>query len=228
MASAAILDRRVVKPVHDLHDYLWTGAKHDEGKLLQRLGDAAKTLDRHLGARVVSKAVRPLIRGFDRRASGADLFTFLWSLGNLVVAAEVRGRDPKEAIRRANEVVLSNSIHLAAASGRFDLVETFEGGKSDFDAFQASLAQALEDRGVLQAEEMRRLATAVYDRNATWRSDRPRDFQALALSAAIGDAALHSALLADALRALGRYRDAPYDGLVPALRRLVDRLGAHA
>lgn len=228
MGSADVLERKVVKPAHDLHDFLWAGAKHDEAALLARLEGAAKALDVHLKARLVLKAVRPLLRAFEPRAAGADLFTFLWSLGNLAVASEARRRNPKEALGRATDVVVSNSIHLAAAVGRFDLVEMFEGGKADFDGFQGSLAQILEDRGVLPAEEMRSLATTLYDRNATWREDRPLEFQTVAATVGMGEAILHTALLVDALRAIGRYKDAPYGQLVPALRRILDRGGAHA
>jgi hypothetical protein len=227
MASYAVLDRTVTKAVHDLHDFLWVGAKMEEAALLDRLRAAAKVLDAHLGTRAVSRGAAPLLGSFDRRAMGSDLFTFLWIVGHLAIAAERRRADPKEAVRRASEVVSSNAIHLASASGRFDLVEMFEAGKTDFDAFQAGLAEVLEDRGVLAAGAMRRLAVTVYDANATWRADVPKDAARIAATAAIGDAALHSTLLVEALRTLGRYRDAPYAQLAPALLRVLDAPKAH-
>lgn len=228
VATYAVLERTVARSVQDLHDFLWVGAKHDEARLLGRLRDAAKVLDGHLGTRAVSRGVAPLLGAFDRRAMGSDLFTFLWMLGHLAIAAERRGPDPRESARRSADVVNSNAIHLASASGRFDLVEMYEAGKTDFEAFQAGLTEILEDRGVLAADAMRRLAVRVHDANATWRADAPKGFARIAATASIGDAALHSALLVDALRTLGRYRDAPYAQLVPALEKVLGSPGLRA
>lgn len=229
MALFASLDRELTKATMDLHDYLWTGAKHDEKALLTRLEAGAGGLDRHLGTGgVLARAVRPLVRAFEPSGVGADLFTFLHVVGNLAGGVEVRPRKPKEAARRASEVVVSNSIHLAAAAGRFELVEAFESGKTDFLSFQENLADVLTDRGVLPAREMHRAANLAYDLHATWDAGRPKDAQLVAAAGGIVNAGLHALRMVDALRALGRYRDPPFAAFAPAIRRIVDRLGAHA
>ena len=229
MTAFATLDRDVTNATTDLHDYLWTGAKHDEKALLARLEAGAGGLDRHLGTDgVLARAVRPLVQAFEPRGVGADLFTFLHVVGNLAGAVECRAREPKEATRRASEVVVSNSIHLAAAAERFEIVEAFESGKTDFLSFQENLADILTDRGVLPARDLPRAANLAYDLHATWDAGRPKDAQLVAAAGGIMNAGLHALLMVDALRDLGRYRDPPFAALAPAIRRMFDGLGAHA
>jgi len=226
MAAFAPVDRALSKAVEDLHDYLWTGAKHDEAALLGRLEEAAGRLDRHVRAGgSIADSVRPLVKSFDRRAVGADLFTFLEIVSHLAGAVEVRTKDPKDATRRASETVVSNSIHLASAAGRFEIVEMFESGKSDFMTFQDRLADLLTRRGVVQARELQRAANAAYDSHAIWSAGWSKDVQQIVAVAAIGNAAHHASLLADALRSIGRYRDPPYGSLASAVRRILDRIG---
>ncbi|HKZ89317.1 MAG TPA: hypothetical protein VJ300_03565 [Thermoplasmata archaeon] len=229
MASFATIDRSLSDSVSDLHDFLWAGAKHDQATLLRRLSDGASRLDAQLKARgAIARAVRPLVRSFDPRATGSDLFSFLYIVSGVAGAKARERRDPKEATRRASEVVVSNSIHLASAAGRFEIVEAFESGKSDFLSFQESLADILEARGVLPAHDLQRAANLTYNLHATWDASRPKDAQVLAATGAIGNAVLHSSLFGEALRPLGRYRDPPYGSLAPSLRRILENVGAHA
>ncbi len=228
MTSFAAVDRSFSRAIQDLHDYLWAGAKHDEADLLRRLTKGAVGLDRHLRAPgIVSKGVRPLAKSFDRHGVGADLFTYSYIVSGLAAAVERRKKQPREAAKRISEVVVSNSIHLASVADRFDLVETFQSGRTDFGKFQDRLAGVLEARGVLPAGELNRAANGVYDLHAIWDVGWPKDYQQVALVASIGATALHSAHFVEALRALGRYRNPPYGTLVPALRRILDRVGAH-
>ncbi|MGQ0798037.1 MAG: hypothetical protein ACT4OI_09300 [Methanobacteriota archaeon] len=229
MAAFATLDRDLTDATEDLHDYLWTGAKHDEKALLARLEAGAGGLDRYLGTDgLLADAVRPLAVAFEPRGIGPDLFTFLHVVGNLAGAVEGRAHDAKEAARRASEVVVSNSIHLAAAAGRFEIVEAFESGKTDFQSFQENLRDVLTDRGVLPARDLPRAANLAYDLHATWDDERPEDARLVAATGAIVNAGLHAHMMVDALRDLGRYRDPPFAALAPAIRKMFDRLGAHA
>lgn len=228
MAAFPRIDRSLAAAVGDLHDYLWTGKKLDDRKLLARLESAAVALDRHVRARgAIAGGVRPLVRHFNRTTMGADLFTFLETASDLSAAVELSRRNPKQAAKRASGLAVSLSIHLAASVDRFDLVEAFESGKTDFAAFTSALADVLEGRGVLRAGEFRRAVNTAFDVNALWDPNDARELQRIAVLASIGSVGFAAGLLVDALRNLGLYREVPYGKLVPAVDRILGRLGGH-
>ncbi|OGS48424.1 MAG: hypothetical protein A3K68_01410 [Euryarchaeota archaeon RBG_16_68_13] len=229
MSSFTRLDKALTASVNDLHDHLWTKAAKDEAALLRRLETYSADLDRHLGTRgAIARSVRPLTRPFKKYPGGKDLFEFLHTIGHLAAAVELRPRRPRDAAKRAAEVVTSHAIGLAAAADSFHLVEAFEAGKSTFLEFTAALADVLEEKGVVFAGEFKRTSNAAYDVNAVWDEDWPKEFGLVASAQVIVAAGFATALYVEALRALGQYHEIPHARLVPVVRRIVDRIGAHA
>lgn len=225
MVSFAVLDRTLSSAISDLHDYLWAGKRLEEKALLGRLERGAADLDLAVGARgAIASAVRPLVRDFRKYPTGPDLFTFLDAATNLSAAVEYFRRRPKLSAARASSLAVSLSIGLAAAADRFDLVETFEGGKTDFSEFTSRLADVLEEKGVLRAGEFRRAVNEPFDVNALWDPRASKDAQRIAALASTTSVAFACVLYVDALRALGRYRPVPFAKLTPAARRILDRL----
>lgn len=228
MTSFAVVDRALSSAVSDLHDYLWAGKRLEEKALLRRLERSAMDLDQYVQARgAIASAVRPLLRRFQKYPTGPDLFTFLDAVVNLSAAVEYFRRRPKLSAARASALAVSLSIGIASAADRFDLVEAFEGGKTDFSEFTSGLADVLEEKGVLRAGEFRRAVNEPFDVNALWDARAPKDAQRISALASTASVALACVLYVDALRALGRYRPIPFAKLTPATRRILDRLGGH-
>ena len=229
MASFPSLDRRWSSAVNALHDHLWVTPSKDEAGLLRRLGACASELDRHLGTKgLIAGGVRPVLRDFKKYPGGKDVFEFLHSTTNLAAGVAYRTKRPREAAKRASEVVSSLAIGLSSASDSFHLVDAFQSGKSDFMDFTTRLADVLENRGFALAGEFKRGANATYNVHAIWDDSWSKDFQALAVLDGIGSAAHVCALHVEALRVLGGYHEAPYGRLAPAVRRIVERIGTHA
>ncbi len=228
MLSFAAIDRALSSGVSDLHDYLWAGKKFQEKALLARLGHAASDLDRYVRARgAITSAVRPLLRSFVKYPTGPDLFTFLDAVECVSAAVESCRTRPKHAAARAGSLAGSLSIGIASAADRFDLVEAFEGGKTDFGEFTSQLADVLEEKGVLRAGEFRRAVNQAFDVNALWDANASKDVQRIAAVAATGSVALACVLYVDAIRSLGKYRPVPFGKLAPAVQRILDRRGGH-
>jgi len=228
MTSFAAVDRKLTGAIDDLHNYLWAGKKLDERRLLEDLESGAAALDHHVRARgAIAGGIRPLVRAFRRTTTGADLFAFAEATADLAGAVELTNRKPQEAAKRASRLAASLCIHLASAADRFDLVETFESGRTDFAAFTSSLADVLEERGVLRAGEFRRAVNTAFDMNALWDADAAADRQRIAVLTSVTSAGFACCLLVEALKSLGRYREIPYGKLEPAARRILDRLGGH-
>ena len=228
MPSFPALDRSLRRAVRDLHDVLWTGKTMDETVLVARLERGVRDLDGWAGARGrIASGVRPLLHPFRPRPSGGDLFTYLDTVSNLAAAAAYVRTKPRESARRASDLAVSLSIGLASAADSFHLVEVFESGGTDFGAFADGLAGVLEQKGAIRAKEFRRATEEAFDLHALWDERAPRDAQQVTALACVGCAALSAQLFAEGLKALGRYRNVPYDRLVPSVRRILDRLGRH-
>jgi len=123
--------------------------------------------------------------------------------------------------------VTSIAIGLASASDNFHLVEEFKGGVTDFPEFMTRLADVLEERGVIEAGELKRAANLAYNVHAMWDERRSAESAGISAFAAIGAAGFATALHVDALRALGRYQDVPHKKLPPAIHHILKRSGAH-
>jgi hypothetical protein len=228
MASYVDAEQRMRAAISELHDYLWGGARPKEAELLTRLQRGARTLDHHLGTRSrIERAVRGMTRRFRKVTHGADLFTFLHVVAHLSFAADRVHREPREAAKAASEVAVSLCIHLASTARRFDLVESFETGHTDFAEFTSKLADALEERGVLRAGEFRRATNQSFDVNALWDRRASTDARRVTATASVASAGFACVLFIDALRSLGRYRETPYSCLVPVVGRILRGLGSH-
>lgn len=228
MTSYAVSERRLSLAIRDLHDFLWTGKRVDEAKLLARLLRGARDLDGHLGTRgKVERAVRSVSREFRRGAPGADLFTFLQAVAGLSYAAERVRRQPREAAKTASELGVSLTVHLASAAGAEGLVEEFESGRTDFGEFVASLRDALEAAGVLRAAEFGRAANLAFDIHALWDDKLSRGTKRVMATACVSAAGFASVVFVEALRSLGRYREKPYAALVPVAATILSRQGGH-
>lgn len=228
MASHRLEEALLLEAISNLHDHLWAGGAQDEAKLLARLLAGARDLDRHLASRGrVERAVRPMVREFQKVTHGADLFTFLHAVAHLTAAADRVYRKPQEAAKHASELVVSLCIHLAASAGRHDLTEGFESGQTDFAEYTSRLADVLEERGVLRAGELRRAANQAFDLHALWDRQAPPESKRLMSTAAVASAALACVFFTEALRSLGRFRERPYGQLVPVADTVLGRLGAH-
>lgn len=218
----------MLEAVAQLDEYLWAGARVDEPKLLARLERGARDLDGHLKLRGrLARSVRAQTRRFRKGAKGADLYTFLQTVARLSFAADRVGRRPREAAKAASEVAVSLCIHLASASNRLDLVRAFESGRTDFSEFSARLADALEERGVLRAGEVRRAANQAFDVGALWDGHASAQTKRILATASVASAGFACVLFVDALRAIGRYRETPYGRLVPVVAVILSRLGRH-
>lgn len=228
MSSFAAIDGRLSAAVDALHDYVWARARISEPRLLARLDRGARALDRSMGLRgMLVAGARPLLRRFRRETTGADLFMFLKAASDLSAAVRWSRSNPRQAAKRASELAVSLAIHLASASGRSDLVESFEAGTKDFGAFSSQLADVLEQRGALRAGEFRRAVNGAFDVRALWDQKASGDARVIAATASAVFAGYACVLFVDALKALGKYRRTPYARLVPVTRRLVARLGGH-
>ncbi len=228
MASYAAAEQALLEAVAQLDDYLWSGARVHEGRLLARLERGARALDGHLKLKGrLARTVRNQIGRFRKGSQGADLYTFLQAVARLSFAADRIRRRPRESAKAASALSVSLCIHLASASGQSDLVRAFEGGRTDFAQFSARLADALEQRGVLRAGEFRRAANQAFDVGALWDGHASAESKRVWATASVASAGFACVLFVDALRAIGRYRETPYGRLGPAVATILGRLGGH-
>ena len=228
MASYAAAERDLLEAVARLDEVLRADARVDEPKLLARLERGARRLDRHLGLRGrLTRSVRAETRRLRKGSRGADLYAYLQAVARLSFAADRVRRNPRGAAKAASQLVVSLCIHLAAGANRGDLVWSFESGGADFAQFSAKLADVLEDRGVLRAAEFHRAANQAFDVGALWDGRAPVETRRVLAVASVASAAFACVLFVDSLKALGRYREAPYERLVPIVGAILRRLGRH-
>lgn len=228
VASYAAAEQEMLEAVARLDEYLRAGARVDEPKMLGRLERGARHLDRHLGLRGrFARSVRAETRRFRKGSQGADLYAYLQAVARLSFAADRVRRKPREAAKAASQLAVSLSIHLASAANRTDLVRRFESGGADFAQFSAKLADALEERGVLRAAEFHRAANQAFDVGALWDGRAAIETKRVLAAASVASSAFACVLFVDSLRALGRYREAPYGRLVPIVAAILRRLGGH-
>lgn len=226
MVSRRVAEQRFFSTISDLHDYLWSGTHLDEADLLARLRRGARDLDQRIGAGGrVERGIHPMVRHFRKVSHGADLFTFLHAVAHLSFASDRVHRKPKDAAKAASQIAVSLSIHLASAAGRRDLTETFETGTTDFATYTSRLADALEERGVLRAGEIRRATNQAFDLNALWDRRASPETKRIMAAAGVTSAGLACVLFVEALRALGRYRESPYAQLIPIVATVLRRGG---
>ena len=230
MASFASLDKRMMRDVNQIHDFLWDdAAKVDGDALLANLGREARELDAFLRAGgklrrhadVLIAATRE-----DRERSGSGLYELLYDAYNLTAATEhLRKRDYKGAAEHVAWVVESDSIGTCVALDSFSLVQEWEGGRIDFETYAGRLADLLQGNGVADAGQYKRMLLVVRTFGKEWNADALTEVQALAARAAI-EAAAWATVASRAVRstAIGGKPRVPLTDYSAVIRKIVDRL----
>lgn len=165
MTGFLALERRMGRDMEELHDYLWSPTwKGDPEALRRRLLRDARELDTFLraGGRLRRNA-EALATPWSKDRMDDSLFELLDHAFNLTAATQrVQSKDFDGAVRHATSVAQSASIGLCASAGRFEIVQEWQSGKTDFDTYTQRVADFLQEKGVPQAGQFRRLLNAVY------------------------------------------------------------------
>ena len=190
MASFAALDKRMMRDVNRIHDFLWhPGEKIDGEKLLADLEEEARELDLFLRAggklRRHAKAIARSTRK-DKESHGSALYELLYDVYNLSAATEhLRKGDYKGAAEHVSWVVESDSIGMCVAFDSFPLVTEWESGKINFEAYASRLADLIDGKGIPQAGQYKRAMLVVRTFGKDWDGKAPRAQQALAARTAL-------------------------------------------
>jgi len=190
MATFAALDKRMMRDVDRLHNYLWHAEEKIDGpKLLADLASEARDLDALLkGGGTLRRHASAIVHDTakDKGRYGPALFELLTDSYNLAAAAaHVRKRDYKGAAEHVVRVVESNSIGTCAEIDAFSLVEAWEGGKIDFEEYAGRLADALQAKGVTGAGQYKRMLLVARTFGKEWDARAPKEQQAFAARAAV-------------------------------------------
>jgi hypothetical protein len=229
MATFARLDKRMMRDINQLHDFLWhSKGRIDGGKLFAGLEKDAREIDAilHAGGRLRRNAVTLLqaARG-NKDRHGAALFEFLHGAYHLTAATEhVRKKDHKGAGEHAAWVVESDSIGTCSAAGAFEIVQEWEAGKIDFEAYTSKIADMLQQRGVPGGGQYRRMLLAARTLGKDWDRTLPKGGQAVAGCAAVVAAAWCTVATGAVRAALGRPRAVPEAEYAEIVARIVARL----
>lgn len=226
----ASLDKRMRRDVDLIHDFLWhEPGKVDGEKLLRDLKQEARELDAFVGAggklRRHADALIAATRE-DKERHGGALYELLYDAYNLTAATEhVRKKDWKGAAEHVAWVVESDSIGTCVALDSFSLVQEWEGGKIDFDAYVGRVADLLQARGTADAGQYKRMLLVARTFGKEWNGEAPREVQALAARAAI-EAAAWATVATRAIRsqALGRPPSVPLADYAAIVQKILRRL----
>lgn len=230
MASFASLDKRMMRDVNRIHDFLWhPGGKIDGDKLLADLEGEARELDLFLRAggklrRNAGAMVAATRKDKDRH--GADLYEFLYDVYNLTAATQHLGKgDSKGAAEHVAWVVESDSIGMGFAFDSFPLVTEWEGGKIDFETFAGRLADLIQKKGIPQAGQYKRTMLVARTFGKDWDAKAPREQQVLAARTAV-EAAAWCTVAGRGIRetATGRPSSVPSSDYSAVLERILSRL----
>jgi len=139
----------------------------------------ARELDAFLkaGGRLRRNA-EALATPWSKEHMGDSLFELLDHAFNLTAAIQrVRSEDFDGALRHAMSVAQSASIGVCANAGKFEIVREWESGNTDFDTYTQRLADFLQEKGVPQAGQFRRMLNAVVafakaEPTGTWKPAR--------------------------------------------------------
>jgi len=150
----------------ELHDYLWIeGWKGDPEEVRRGLLGMLKALDRATGARGLLKATAAReLRRLDRSEKTEHLYMYLSLLDRLAVASQAARRgNIREAAGSVQQILDSVLIHLAALSGRFELVGKYRKGELDFLHYSGAVADATESKGLRDAGAVKRLLNTLHE-----------------------------------------------------------------
>jgi len=187
-AGFSSLDQRLSRDVRDLHNYLWDPSWHGSEKVLRaNLLKGARALDVFLraGGRL-RKSAEGLAEPWSREHQGASLYELLDDTVGLTAATElVRKKRNREAAARVEAVAESTSIGVCSAAKCFEIVEEWESRKIDFQAYTRRLANVLQSKFMLQADQFRRLLNTVHDFGSNWDGSATPAEQTLAARTAV-------------------------------------------
>ncbi len=226
MPGFAALDKRLSRDSSALHDFLWQGKKGGETKLRANLHRDMGDLDALLGAggRLKKPASR-LGRAWGQPGAGESLFELVNHTYNLTAATDhlIRRRDPKGAGEHVADAVESVSIGVCSNVGRFELVEEWEGGKTDFETYAGKLADHLQSKGLRRAGEFKRHLVAARNFGRGFDATTSKPEQVSGARAAIANG-LHVTLASVSIRAaLGSAPHFSYDDFAAVLEKIAGR-----
>ncbi len=227
MTEFAALDKRMSRDVSALHDFLWVpNWKGDGDQLRSSLLEEAQELDTFLEAEgILLKNAQKLAASWGRGPEGEALFELLSHTYTLTSAAEMaKNREYQGAAARAAKVAESVSIGVCVSAGCFPIVEEWERGEADFDAYVGKLEAALEEKGVRSPRDFTRILTAAENLGTDWDWTTTREARALAARAAILNAAWCAVAGVSIRQALGTAPDTPYKDVPGLILRIASRL----
>lgn len=227
MRAFTSLDKRLSRDSDALHDFLWQGKKAGEVKLRANLQKDLRDLDAFVGAGgKLRRAATALDRAWGNPGAGESLFELVNHTYNLTAATEhlLRRRDPKGAGEHVADAVESVSIGVCSNLGRFELVEEWESGKTDFETYAGKLADQLQAKGVSRAGEFKRHLVAARNFGKSFDSTAPTAEQTLGARAAIANGLWVTLASVSIRTALGSSPGFSYEDFASVLAKISDRL----
>ena len=226
MAGFKALDKRLAKDEDALHNVLWHGSKANQGKLRADIQKDMRDLDAFLriGGKL-RRAAAALDNAWGDPGAGESLFELLGHTYNLTAATERLGKkDYKGAGEHVAIAMESVSIGVCANAGCFELVEEWEGGKVDFEAYASKLADHLHGKGLSKAGEFKRHLIAARNFGKSFDVAATEAEQALGARAAIANGLWVTLASASIRKAIGSPPRFSYDDYAAVLGKLAERV----
>jgi hypothetical protein len=227
MPTFGALDKRLSKHTDALHDSLWQGKKAGESKLRKDILKDLRDLDAFLGAAgKLRKAATVLDRTWGEPGAGESLFELINHTYNLTAATDHLGRrrDPKGAGEHVADAVESVSIGVCSNAGCFELVQEWEGGKTDFETYAGKLADHLQRKGVARAGDFKRHLVAARNFGRTFDATALVPEQRLGARAAISNGLWATLVSVSIRKRMGSPPRFSYEDFASVLERIARRI----
>ena len=227
MPAFTSLDKRLSRESGVLHDLLWRGKKAGEAKLRVDLQKDLRDLDAflHAGGRL-RRAAAGLNRAWGESGAGESLFELVNHTYNLTAATDhlMRRHDPKGAGEHVADAVESVSIGVCSNVGCFELVQEWEGGKTDFETYAGKIADHLQSKGVARAGEFKRQLVAARNFGRSFDDTAPKPEQVAGGRAAIANGLWVTLASVSIRKALGSPPRFSYDDFAIVLEKIAGRV----
>src|SRR2546427_9570890 len=227
MPGFGSLDKRLSKDGEALHDFLWHDKKGGEAKLRANVRKDLSGLDTFLGAGgKLRRSASALDRTWGEQGAGESLFELLNHVYNLTAATDHLGRrrDPKGAGEHVADAVESVSIGVCSNAGCFELVQEWEGGKTDFETYAGKLADHLQRKGVARAGDFKRHLVAARNFGRTFDATAPASEQRLGARAAISNGLWATLVSVSIRKRMGSPPRFSYEDFASVLERIARRI----
>lgn len=226
MPAFASIEKRMSRDTDRLHDALWHDGKGNRTKLIADLLRDARDLDAFLRAGgKLRRNVEALAKRWGEPGAGESLFELLRHTYGLTAAAEaLRERDFRRAGLHVADEVSSVTIGVCAGAGCFHLVQEWEGGKADFEAYMGKLADFLQSRGIDRAGEWKRIVVAARHFGTSFDGKAPETLQAVGTRAAIMNGLWATLASVDIRTALGVPPEFPAKDFAKVMDRVASRV----